>query len=227
MSNYTVVEYTTKKDKKYYIQVYLRKKSMGIRNTTDMLELCYREKFEILENLCYFLRCIHEIEFKGKERIKFTRDVHHMAQKILFHMYFYILSEMKRKKIKINNEILDFLLKLVPIKTVELQTLLISARMSNTILDVALKELSKHTFSSDIGSNINEDPDSKYIDSIYDFIKRSEGIVINLQFYKLGKNVNFPRENGKNVKYKCKYGDVIIQKIDNGKVEKMDIRKLY
>lgn len=26
MSNYTVVEYTTKKDKKYYIQVYLRKK---------------------------------------------------------------------------------------------------------------------------------------------------------------------------------------------------------
>ena len=25
MSNYTVVEYTTKKDKKYYIQVYLRK----------------------------------------------------------------------------------------------------------------------------------------------------------------------------------------------------------
>jgi hypothetical protein len=227
MSNYTVVEYTTKKDKKYYIQVYLRKKSMGIRNTTDMLELCYREKFEILENLCYFLRCIHEIEFKGKERIKFTRDVHHMAQEILFHMDFYILSEMKRKKIKINNEILDFLLKLVPIKTVELQTLLISARMSNTILDVALKELSKHTFSSDIGSNINEDPDSKYIDSIYDFIKRSEGIVINLQFYKLGKNVNFPRENGKNVKYKCKYGDVIIQKIDNGKVEKMDIRKLY
>ena len=227
MSNYTVVEYTTKKDKKYYIQVYLRKKSMGIRNTTDMLELCYREKFEILENLCYFLRCIHEIEFKGKERIKFTRDVHHMAQEILFHMDFYILSEMKRKKIKINNEILDFLLKLVPIKTVELQILLISARMSNTILDVALKELSKHTFSSDIGSNINEDPDSKYIDSIYDFIKRSEGIVINLQFYKLGKNVNFPRENGKNVKYKCKYGDVIIQKIDNGKVEKMDIRKLY
>ena len=227
MSNYTVVEYTTKKDKKYYIQVYLRKKSMGIRNTTDMLELCYREKFEILENLCYFLRCIHEIEFKGKERIKFTRDVHHMAQEILFHMDFYILSEMKRKKIKINNEILDFLLKLVPIKTVELQTLLISARMSNTILDVALKELSKHTFSSDIGSNINEDPDSKYIDSIYDFIKRSEGIVINLQFYKLGKNVNFPRENGKNVKYKCKYGDVIIQKIDNGKVEKVDIRKLY
>lgn len=156
MSNYTVVEYTTKKDKKYYIQVYLRKKSMGIRNTTDMLELCYREKFEILENLCYFLRCTHEIEFKGKERIKFTRDVHHMAQEILFHMDFYILSEMKRKEIKINNEILDFLVKLVPI-TVELQTLLISARMSNTILDVALKELSKHTFSSDIGSNINED----------------------------------------------------------------------
>ena len=40
MSNYTVVEYATKKNKKYYIQVYLRKKSMGIRNTTDMLELC-------------------------------------------------------------------------------------------------------------------------------------------------------------------------------------------
>ena len=30
MSNYTVVEYATKKNKKYYIQVYLRKKSMGI-----------------------------------------------------------------------------------------------------------------------------------------------------------------------------------------------------
>lgn len=227
MSNYTVVEYTTKKDKKYCIQVYLRKKSMGIRNTTDMLELCYREKFEILENLCYFLRCIHEIEFKGKERIKFTRDVHHMAQEILFHMDFYILSEMKRKEIKINNEILDFLVKLVPIKTVELQTLLISARMSNTILDVALKELSKHTFSSDIGSNINEDSDSKYIDGIYDFIKRSKNIKINLQFYKLGKNVNLPRENGKNIKYKCKYGNVIIQKINNGKVENVDIRKLY
>ena len=28
MSNYTVVEYTTQKNKKYYIQVYLRKKSM-------------------------------------------------------------------------------------------------------------------------------------------------------------------------------------------------------
>lgn len=222
MSNYTVVEYTTKKDKKYYIQVYLRKKSMGIRNTTDMLELCYREKFEILENLCYFLRCIHEIEFKGKERIKFTRDVHHMAQEILFHMDFYILSEMKRKEIKINNEILDFLVKLVP-----LQTLLISARMSNTILDVALKELSKHAFSSDIGSNINEDSDSKYIDGIYDFIKRSKNIKINLQFYKLGKNVNLPIENGKNIKYKCEYGNVIIQKINNGKVEKVDIRKLY
>ena len=111
MSNYTVVEYTTKKDKKYYIQVYLRKKSMGIRNTTDMLELCYREKFEIL----------------------------------------------------------------VPIK-VELQTLLISARMSNTILDVALKELSKHTFSSDIGSNINEDSDRRMRIKEYDE-KRREHLV--------------------------------------------------
>ena len=149
-----------------------------------------------------------------------------MAQEILFHMDFYILSEMERKEIKINNEILDFLVKLVPIK-VELQTLLISTRMSNTILDVALKELSKHTSISDIGSNINEDSDSKYIDGIYDFIKRSKNIKINLQFYKLGKNVNLPIENGKNIKYKCKYGDVIIQKINNGKVEKVDIKKLY
>lgn len=226
MSNYTVVEYTTKKDKKYYIQVYLRKKSMGIRNTTDMLELCYREKFEILENLCYFLRCIHEIEFKGKKRIKFTRDVHHMAQEIIFHMDFYILSEIQRKNIKITDEILNFLIKLFPIIG-KLKVPLISIKISQIVLDIALKELSKHTFSSDIGSNKNEDPDSKYIDGIYDFIKRSEDIVMNLQFYKLGKNVNFPRENGKNVKYKCKYGDVIIQKIDNGKVEKVDIRKLY
>jgi hypothetical protein len=226
MSNYTVVEYATKKNKKYYIQVYLRKKSMGIRNTTDMLELCYREKFEILENLCYFLRCIHEIEFKGKKRIKFTRDVHHMAQEIIFHMDFYILSEIQRKNIKITDEILNFLIKLFPIIG-KLKVPLISIKISQIVLDIALKELSKHTFSSDIGSNKNEDPDSKYIDGIYDFIKRSEDIVMNLQFYKLGKNVNFPRENGKNVKYKCKYGDVIIQKIDNGKVEKVDIRKLY
>ena len=226
MSNYTVVEYTTQKNKKYYIQVYLRKKSMGIRNTTDMLELCYREKFEILENLCYFLRCIHEIEFKGKKRIKFTRDVHHMAQEIIFHMDFYILSEIQRKNIKITDEILNFLIKLFPIIG-KLKVPLISIKISQIVLDIALKELSKHTFSSDIGSNKNEDPDSKYIDGIYDFIKRSEDIVMNLQFYKLGKNVNFPRENGKNVKYKCKYGDVIIQKIDNGKVEKVDIRKLY
>lgn len=226
MSNYTVVEYATKENKKYYIQVYLRKKGMGIRNTTDMLELCYREKFEILENLCYFLRCIHEIEFKGKKRIKFTRDVHHMAQEIMFHMDFYILSEIQRKNIKITDEILNFLIKLFPIIG-KLKVTLISIKISQIVLDIALKELSKHTFSSDIGSNTNEDPDSKYIDGIYDFIKRSEDIVINLQFYKLGKNVNFPRENGKNVKYKCKYGDVIIQKIDNGKVEKVDIRKLY
>jgi hypothetical protein len=226
MSNYTVAEYATKKNKKYYIQVYLRKKSMGIRNTTDMLELCYREKFEILENLCYFLRCIHEIEFKGKKRIKFTRDVHHMAQEIIFHMDFYILSEIQRKNIKITDEILNFLIKLFPIIG-KLKVPLISIKISQIVLDIALKELSKHTFSSDIGSNKNEDPDSKYIDGIYDFIKRSEDIVMNLQFYKLGKNVNFPRENGKNVKYKCKYGDVIIQKIDNGKVEKVDIRKLY
>ena len=226
MSNYTVVEYATKKNKKYYIQVYLRKKSMGIWNTTDMLELCYREKFEILENLCYFLRCIHEIEFKGKKRIKFTRDVHHMAQEIIFHMDFYILSEIQRKNIKITDEILNFLIKLFPIIG-KLKVPLISIKISQIVLDIALKELSKHTFSSDIGSNKNEDPDSKYIDGIYDFIKRSEDIVMNLQFYKLGKNVNFPRENGKNVKYKCKYGDVIIQKIDNGKVEKVDIRKLY
>ena len=226
MSNYTVVEYATKKNKKYYIQVYLRKKSMGIRNTTDMLELCYREKFEILENLCYFLRCIHEIEFKGKKRIKFTRDVHHMAQEIIFHMDFYILSEIQRKNIKITDEILNFLIKLFPIIG-KLKVPLISIKISQIVLDIALKELSKHTFSSDIGSNKNEDPDSKYIDGIYDFIKRSEDIVMNLQFYKLGKNVNFRRENGKNVKYKCKYGDVIIQKIDNGKVEKVDIRKLY
>ena len=226
MSNYTVVEYATKKNKKYYIQVYLRKKSMGIRNTTDMLELCYREKFEILENLCYFLRCIHEIEFKGKKRIKFTRDVHHMAQEIIFHMDFYILSEIQRKNIKITDEILNFLIKLFPIIG-KLKVPLISIKISQIVLDIALKELSKHTFSSDIGSNKNEDPDSKYIDGIYDFIKRSEDIVMNLQFYKLGKNVNFPRENGKKVKYKCKYGDVIIQKIDNGKVEKVDIRKLY
>ena len=226
MSNYTVVEYATKKNIKYYIQVYLRKKSMGIRNTTDMLELCYREKFEILENLCYFLRCIHEIEFKGKKRIKFTRDVHHMAQEIIFHMDFYILSEIQRKNIKITDEILNFLIKLFPIIG-KLKVPLISIKISQIVLDIALKELSKHTFSSDIGSNKNEDPDSKYIDGIYDFIKRSEDIVMNLQFYKLGKNVNFPRENGKNVKYKCKYGDVIIQKIDNGKVEKVDIRKLY
>ena len=226
MSNYTVVEYATKKNKKYYIQVYLRKKSMGIRNTTDMLELCYREKFEILENLCYFLRCIHEIEFKGKKRIKFTRDVHHMAQEIMFHMDFYILSEIQRKNIKITDEILNFLIKLFPIIG-KLKVPLISIKISQIVLDIALKELSKHTFSSDIGSNTNKDPDSKYIDGIYDFIKRSEDIVMNLQFYKLGKNVNFPRENGKNVKYKCKYGNVIIQKIDNGKVEKVDIRKLY
>ena len=33
--------------------------------------------------------------------------------------------------------------------------------------------------------------------------------------------------NGKNIKYKCKYGNVIIQKINNGKVENVDIRKLY
>jgi len=203
MSNYTVVEYATKKNKKYYIQVYLRKKSMGIRNTTDMLELCYREKFEILENLCYFLRCIHEIEFKGKKRIKFTRDVHHMAQEIIFHMDFYILSEIQRKNIKITDEILNFLIKLFPIIG-KLKVPLISIKISQIVLDIALKELSKHTFSSDIGSNKNEDPDSKYIDGIYDFIKRSEDIVMNLQFYKLGKNVNFPRENGKNVKYKCK-----------------------
>ena len=194
MSNYTVVEYATKKNKKYYIQVYLRKKSMGIRNTTDMLELCYREKFEILENLCYFLRCIHEIEFKGKKRIKFTRDVHHMAQEIIFHMDFYILSEIQRKNIKITDEILNFLIKLFPIIG-KLKVPLISIKISQIVLDIALKELSKHTFSSDIGSNKNEDPDSKYIDGIYDFIKRSEDIVMNLQFYKLGKNVNFPREN--------------------------------
>jgi len=120
----------------------------------------------------------------------------------------------------------NFLIKLFPIIG-KLKVPLISIKISQIVLDIALKELSKHTFSSDIGSNKNEDPDSKYIDGIYDFIKRSEDIVMNLQFYKLGKNVNFPRENGKNVKYKCKYGDVIIQKIDNGKVEKVDIRKLY
>lgn len=49
MSNYTVVEYTTKKDKKYYIEVHLRSKSMGIKNTTSMLNLCYIEDFEILK----------------------------------------------------------------------------------------------------------------------------------------------------------------------------------
>ena len=141
-------------------------------------------------------------------------------------MDFYILSEIQRKNIKITDEILNFLIKLFPIIG-KLKVPLISIKISQIVLDIALKELSKHTFSSDIGSNKNEDPDSKYIDGIYDFIKRSEDIVMNLQFYKLGKNVNFPRENGKNVKYKCKYGDVIIQKIDNGKVEKVDIRKLY
>lgn len=221
-----VVEYITNNKKKYYVEVNLRKDSMGIKNTISMLDLCYIEEFKILENLCYFLRCVHEIEYRGEKRVKFTRDVHHMAHEILFHIDFYILSEISQKNLAIDFTLRTFLLQIAT-RLGGSSLGILAMTTGEYILKFILSTVSKHAFVSDIGATKANDFDSDKIEKIYDAIKRYKQKKLNFVLYKLGKNVSFSSENVKNVKYKCKYGDVIIQKINNGKVENVDIRKLY
>ena len=155
---------------------------MGIKNTTSILNLCYIEDFEILKNLCYFLRCIHEIEFKGKKRVKFTRDTYHMAQEILLHIDLYILSEISKKDLVINTALKGFLIK-IAIRLSGLPLGILAGVTGKYILKFILDKVSKHALISDIGATTAYDHDSKTIDTIYDAIQRPKLKKIKVQCF--------------------------------------------
>ena len=91
----------------YYLNIHTNNKtsSLGIKVASkDMLILCYQKDTAVLRDISNHLKNIYENERKGtKNKIKYTKTLHFMAQEILFHIDAYVLAEAQIKGIKVDS----------------------------------------------------------------------------------------------------------------------------
>ena len=169
----------------YYLNIHTNNKTSSLGSkvaSKDMLILCYQKDIAVLRDISNHLKNIYENERKGtKNKIKYTKTLHFMAQEILFHIDAYVLAEAQIKGIKVD-----------------------SNKYTEKLAELIDKLIVEPSKVADVGANITKDHDSAIINVGYT-ARIPSGFMINKQFYKIGESLGFPLENTSDVWYECSY----------------------